>query len=320
MAGNLQCKTQRIDQSNVASGWQLDTADPYVFPEYPVHYFSEGNLLTMESVDTPNHALTFIVDREFVDALFVDDQFEIYVYYFNDHNPTSPSIMRPIGRLVWNWGGQVVFDSPGIHTVRFSNAIPQSRSGGPTNSTVSYQGNVRNLSYVPCPGSPTPTTNPMDGSLKFVNQQYSDFLGYNADELGLKFWASQISTCAFDFACIRGRRSAVSKAFFDVLAQTDPEMQPPPGAPGFSPAVYNRKFMYYCYQKYFGRNPDQGGWDFWTDYLNSSGDYLGVIDAFITWPEYRDRFQLLKPRYQNLCAGAPIRRRGTTRSAKVRQR
>ena len=51
--GNTQCFTARSSESNVASGWQLDTSDPYNHPQHPPQFFSQGNTLTMSDFDAP---------------------------------------------------------------------------------------------------------------------------------------------------------------------------------------------------------------------------------------------------------------------------
>ncbi|PWT79441.1 MAG: TIGR03118 family protein [Acidobacteria bacterium] len=59
-----------------------------------------------------------------------------------------------------------------------------------------------------------PTTNPIDDTNTFVRQQYLDFLAREADPPGLTYWASQISFCGSNAACLLNRRNAVSFAFF----------------------------------------------------------------------------------------------------------
>ena len=99
------CDTRRSSESDVASGWQVDTEDPYVFiPEFPVHRFTEGNDLTMLTVDNPGEAVTFILAKEFIDVLSIDDRFEMYVVYFTG-DEKAPGFQRPLGKLAWNWGG-----------------------------------------------------------------------------------------------------------------------------------------------------------------------------------------------------------------------
>jgi hypothetical protein len=56
--------------------------------------------------------------------------------------------------------------------------------------------------------------NPIDDAHFFVKQHYIDFLGREADQGGLNFWADQITACGTDAGCIDHMRTQVSKAFF----------------------------------------------------------------------------------------------------------
>lgn len=58
---NLVCQTKRSSDTNIASGWQLDTEDPFLNNGGVVHRFSEGNELTMVNVDYPKTVLTFFL-------------------------------------------------------------------------------------------------------------------------------------------------------------------------------------------------------------------------------------------------------------------
>jgi Tol biopolymer transport system component len=303
--GNLLCNTIRSDPANVASGWQLDDADPYVFKFYPVHYFSEGNDLSMHSQDSPDLKLTLILDNEMADAVYVDDQFEMYVVYFTG-NPATPTLQRPLGKLPWNWGGLVVFDEPGQHRIRSTLTIAGPKTGVPTNSMVLMNGRVQDNPWHACAGAPSPTNNLIDGSRVFVRFHYKDFLGrdpdgdpnepfdfQNTDLPGWKWWTSQITQCAFDLNCIHTRRVNDGLAFFlsGEFVRTDPDLANPPGSPNFNPAVYNHAFVKWCYFKYLHRDPagDPDGWDFWTNDLNGNGSYSHMIDAFISCADYRGR-------------------------------
>jgi subtilisin family serine protease len=60
----------------------------------------------------------------------------------------------------------------------------------------------------------------------------------------------------------------------------------------FAGAVYNSAFVLMEYFGYLRRNPDQGGYNFWLNVLNSGtgNNYRGMVCAFITSPEYQVRF------------------------------
>lgn len=292
--GSVQCITKRIDQNNLSSSWQLDGRDPYNGDAIdPIPRFSQGNELTMWTLDMPSTALTFILEREFVDALYIDDRFEMYAVYFAGADPASPTFQAVLAKLSWNWGGQAVYrDMPMTnHQIDFTNAPPTNRTFTTASSTTPYTGRIQDTPWSQCPGGPPPSTSLIDGSRRFVRQHYLDFYGHDPDQGGFDYWTSRISSCAFDLACIEARRLAVSLSFFysSEFASLDPIMGNPPGSPGFDSAIYNPRFVYYCYQGYLDREPDQGGWDFWTDVLNRTGDYQGVVNAFITSYEYRNQ-------------------------------
>lgn len=309
--GNILCNTIRTgaEGANFSSGWQIDDADPYVFiPDLPVHYFSEGNDVSMHTHDYPAQAVTAILDNEMNDALYINEQFEMYLVYFagNPANP-NPGSQRPLAKIPWGWGGLVVFDEPGQHRIRSTLTVPGPKTAVLTNSMVSMDGRVQNNPWVPCAGAPLPTNNLIDGSRVFVRFHYKDFLGrdpdgdpndpvsvQNTDLPGWKWWTSQISQCAFDLGCIHTRRVNTGLAFFlsGEFIQTDPDLANPPGSPNFNPAVYNRAFVKWCYIKYLRRDPtgDPEGWDFWTHDLNTNvKTYADMIDAFISCADYRGR-------------------------------
>lgn len=58
----------------------------------------------------------------------------------------------------------------------------------------------------------------------------------------------------------------------------------------FKQREYNASFVLMQYFGYLRRDPDEGGYQFWLDNLNTYNDIHGTIDAFITSAEYRARF------------------------------
>lgn len=231
-------------------------------------------------------------DWDFVDSLYVDDRFEMYLVYYT-MDPRTPGIQRPLAKLVWNWGGLVVFDSNGFH-IRYTNVPPTSRTSQATISMVTMQGNVADNSDVPCPGGPALTSNRIDSSRELVKYHYLDILNRNPDGPGWDGWTSTIAQCVFDLNCIVTKRSNLGLGFFfspeftQYISQVDPVMANPPGSPNFNPQVYNPRFVYWCYKKILEREPDQPNWDNWTNVLNSNGDYSQVVNGFIDSAEYRD--------------------------------
>jgi hypothetical protein len=60
----------------------------------------------------------------------------------------------------------------------------------------------------------TGQANDIDATTFFVEQQYRDFLGREADDSGLDFWSGEIAKCGGDAACVEARRVNTSGAFF----------------------------------------------------------------------------------------------------------
>jgi hypothetical protein len=59
--------------------------------------------------------------------------------------------------------------------------------------------------------------NPIDGSAKFVEQHYQDFLGRASDPSGLAHWTNEIEGCGGNLACREVKRINVSAAFFQSI-------------------------------------------------------------------------------------------------------
>ena len=63
-------------------------------------------------------------------------------------------------------------------------------------------------------GLVTQVSNDIDATTFFVEQQYRDFLGREADDSGLGYWSNDIAQCNGDAACVDARRVNTSGAFF----------------------------------------------------------------------------------------------------------
>ena len=58
---------------------------------------------------------------------------------------------------------------------------------------------------------------------------------------------------------------------------------------------YNQALVGQLYQSFLRRGPDSGGAAFWTDNLDSTGNYVGVSGAFVESAEYKARFPVSGP-------------------------
>jgi len=313
MAQGMRCITQRADESNVASGWQLDTERTYGATSWNFASPVFGLSFDIGVNDNPSHALTQFTDWDFNDATYVDDRFEMYIVYFTG-NADNPTRQRSLGRYRWNWGGLAAFDWNGTNAVHTRHAI---NPGAPvfdfTDAMVAMNGNIDDTktTYVQCPGGPPLTTNHIDSSREFVKYHYIDFLGRDPngekgsdgnwipgkepDPIGWNFWTSNISQCIFDLNCVHAQRISVGMAFFlsGEFMQIDPIMNNGPGTLDSNREAYNHEFVYWCYRAYLHRFPDQEGWDFWTRNLTDPGpdqnNYSHIIDAFQLSDDYRNR-------------------------------
>jgi hypothetical protein len=94
--------------------------------------------------------------------------------------------------------GQFVPNVTNTSTVVVSNATGQTILSGVFNTA----------------GIVTQLSNDIDATTFFVEQQYRDFLGREADDSGLGFWSSEIAKCNGDAACVQRARVNTSGAFF----------------------------------------------------------------------------------------------------------
>lgn len=307
--GNTQCFTSRNSEANVASGWQLDTSDPYNDPSSgaPPRYFSEGSTLDMSDDDSPGEILEYGPLK--YDVLLASDYFETYVVYFTG-NPSQPTFQRALpfqgsnslySRLAWNWGGLVRFDysaNPQLYSIQNSTTNPGVILQTGTNSVQSMMTNAATLQYQTCAGT-TATSNPIDASWYFVEQMYKDFLLREPDASGWNYWRSNITPCNFDLNCIGNKRVDVARAFF----YSGEFVGSHPGLAGErGNHAYNSNFVWACYNGFLRREPnaypDNGwaGFNFWVGVLDSTnpdagdGKYNDVIRAFLQCDEYRNRF------------------------------
>jgi Carbohydrate binding module (family 6)/F5/8 type C domain len=332
MSRGVRCSTKRSAEDDVASGWQLDTEDPVTcchlftvqyFSLLEVVPFSPGHEMQIGVEDYPSQELTGLADYRFIDSLYVDDKFQMYLIYFTGPDPSHPPIKRPLGKVAWNWGGLVVFDwdsnlQDAIHKIRTTNVAPHTIVGDifppsmqKMSSLVNMQTNVTDLPKdgSQCPNGPALTNNRIDSAREFVKYHYIDFLSrtpygdqnaeppYPPDPKGWNYWTTAISQCVFDLDCAHVQRVNTGFAFFRsdeflrLVTPVDPIMANGPGTPNYDPPTYNRRFIYWMYKIYLQKAPDDVGWDFWTNDLNAKNNYWHIVDAFQVCSDYRDHRQ-----------------------------
>jgi hypothetical protein len=295
--GLTKCRTRRSSEGDHNSGWLLDQTDPYDSRPGKVRHFDEGSSLTITTDDSPGEVLEGpamqgvptmppgVNDNHTDDAFKIDDYFEMYVVYFTT---TTPSIKRTLGKLPWNWGGEGVYDA-NFHvqfrpTTMFG--VQGDMSGFASSQDVSYQGNDNDPNFVmdTCPGSAPQTLNLIDSTRFFVWQQYSDVLSRAPDGAWL-FWVTALTNCGFDQSCLNSLRIAVFRGFYESAEYR----QNHSGFEDPNSPTYNEQYVQQLYWVTLRRPPD-GAWTAWLNYLNSTGDYNGVVGGFINSIEYRNRF------------------------------
>ncbi|HEY6229844.1 MAG TPA: S8 family serine peptidase [Pyrinomonadaceae bacterium] len=77
----------------------------------------------------------------------------------------------------------------------------------PANQTLYFNSGIQPRLFI---GS----DNPIDGYRFFVAQHYRDFLGREADDAGLGYWANEMAMCDSSLPCIDAKRVNTSAAFF----------------------------------------------------------------------------------------------------------
>ena len=72
----------------------------------------------------------------------------------------------------------------------------------------------------------------------------------------------------------------------------------------FAARVYNQSFVLMEYFGYLRRDPDRAGAEFWLNVLDTreTGNYRGMVCAFITSSEYQRRFSPLVTRNDQECS------------------
>lgn len=148
--------------------------------------------------------------------------------------------------------------------------------------------------------NPNSPYNPIDDPVQFVRQHYYDFLKVEPDFGGWNWWADQIRNCGSNSECIDNQRIHVSRAFWfsgDFLNGYYAQSSGLVVAPGTAHPFDTRQFVRLCYLVYLKREPDEGGWNWWTDELNrdllndpNDSGYNHIINSFLKSTEYRNRF------------------------------
>ena len=155
--------------------------------------------------------------------------------------------------------------------------------------TIRLQSNSGETAYVPGaitidPATHAALSNPVDDFRFFINQQYLDLTGREADPAALEKLSAQLTQCGGRVECLRSRRVDVSTA---VLAENDLT-----GTGGFLHALYTAGL---------GRRPKFAEFESDRAALTSQNaeverSRMAFILAFVQRPEFKRRYpQTMKP-------------------------
>lgn len=129
--------------------------------------------------------------------------------------------------------------------------------------------------------------NPIEEAGFFARQQYVDILNRTPGGGEESGWTNYILQCGLDGGCRNSHRITTARGFLE-----SPEFRNAhpifanPGTP-----EYNREYVRQSYLAFLRREPDQSGWDAWTNYINNTGDYDTLVGGFINSWEYHNRFR-----------------------------
>jgi hypothetical protein len=74
------------------------------------------------------------------------------------------------------------------------------------------------------------------------------------------------------------------------------------GYPEYTQTLNNSAFVLSEYFGYLRRDPEAGGFQFWLNILNTTGNSRGMVCSFLTSAEYQDRFSSIRTRNNSLCS------------------
>jgi subtilisin family serine protease len=133
---------------------------------------------------------------------------------------------------------------------------------------------------------PTPAFNPYLQPEFFVRQQYLDWLRRMPDPQGFSNWVAVMNQCP-DVSCQDEKRVQLIRGFIESheFTSANPILSNPPTL-----GHYNREYVRVLYVHALQRDPEQSGWDAWTNVLNQTGDRDIVVSGIVNSQEYASRF------------------------------
>lgn len=293
--GSWSCTTDRTTEDDVNTGWHLDSSDPVGNTPTQLKFFSENYILNITTNDSPAQA----VPSSKYDAIKIDDRFEEYVVYFYGDNPSQPNFQKRIGSLSWRWGG--------LANYTYSNPPPSTAAPYTIIESFTVPGSknkdnvVSNRIYSPIPVQQLPevicrsVANSLDSSKFFVSQQYRDFLNREPSDDEIGFGRNQIASCSFDLACVASKQTAISRELFrhPQFIKLHPELDLAlEGSHDFNVHFIRQSYYIYLRKTCEPSRCDRQNFLNLVAELDSTGDYLAMVNRFINLAEYRNRFTL----------------------------
>lgn len=296
--GTWTCNTDRSPEDDTETGWHLDLADPIGTLPEQLKYFTEGNLLEIVNNDSPAQS----VPSSNYDAIKIDDRFEEYIVYFYGDDPSNPYFQKRIGSLYWQWGGLSHFkypNNPQSITAPYTILESYGTTGIIINDkTVSERQYdtipVQELKQLIC----RTTSSLLDGSYFFVSQQYRDFLNRQPTVDEVEAGRFQIAPCVFDLNCVASKQAIISRDFFrhPEFVAVHPELDPSlEGTHDFNVEFVRQSYYVYLRSVCNPAICDRQTFENLVAQLDATGDYIGMVNQFITLAEYKNRFPLPSP-------------------------
>ena len=181
---------------------------------------------------------------------------------------------------------ELEFQQTGYVVYRFYRAAYGTRTGAPTRANVTFQQFIADRAQlVGGPGLPASTitlANNFVARPEF-KQAYPDTLS-NAQFVNQLFDTAGLTPFTVDrqlqIDAMNNNGKTRAQVLLDVIEISE-----------FKTREYNPAFVLMQYFGYLRRNPDQNGYDFWLNILNSqSNNFNGMVCSFLTSTEYQLRF------------------------------
>jgi hypothetical protein len=147
------CTTIRNPAGNFDSGWFRDGFEPY----YNFNFFNPNGTATLNATDGP-----YISIRD-MNYLYNERFYEMYLVYATG-SEKQPRFSKPIAKIPWSWGGEVLFTSTGTTGTYTRLPVTEiTHTGTAANSMRPYNHNYTQVTWGTCP--PNSGNSPPDSNI-----------------------------------------------------------------------------------------------------------------------------------------------------------